>query len=125
MCTGTCLFVMGALPSYQVIAEFMRAITGWDIDLDELLVTGERIENVRQAFNIREGINLLNFEVSGRVFGKPPHKEGPLAGITVDADTLVREYVAAMDWDLKTAKPSEKKLRELGLDDIAGDLWPK
>ena len=120
-----CLFVTGALPSYHVIEEFMRAVTGWDITLDELLVAGERIENVRQAFNIREGINLLNFEVSGRVFGRPPHKEGPLAGITVDADTIVREYVAAMDWDLKTAKPSEKKLKELGLDDIAGDLWPK
>jgi len=125
MCTGTCLFVHGALPSYEVIAEFMRAITGWDITLDELLVAGERIENVRQAFNIREGLNLLKYGVSGRILGKPPHKVGPLAGITVDADTLVREYVAAMDWDPATARPSEKKLKELGLDDIAEELWPE
>ncbi len=123
MCTGMCLFVVGALPGYQVIAEFMRAITGWDITLDELLVAGERIENVRQAFNIREGINQLQYEVPDRILGKPPHKEGPLAGITVDADTLVKEYVAAMDWDLKTARPSEKKLKELGLDDVAQELW--
>jgi len=124
MCTGTCLFVNGALPSYYIIEEFMRAITGWDITLDELLVAGERIENVRQAFNIREGINLLNFEVSGRILGKPPHKVGPLAGITVDADTAVREYIVAMDWDPVTARPSEKKLRELGLDDIAQEFYP-
>jgi len=29
-----------------------------------------------------------------------------------------------MDWDLKTAKPSKKKLQELGLDDVAKELWP-
>jgi len=27
-----------------------------------------------------------------------------------------------MDWDLETARPSDKKLRELGLDDIAAEL---
>jgi len=124
MCTGTCLFVAGNLPSYGVMAEFMRAITGWDITLDEMLTAGERIENVRQAFNIREGLNLLQFEVSGRILGKPPHAVGPLAGVTVDADTLVKEYVAAMDWDAATARPSEKKLKSLGLDDIARDFYP-
>jgi aldehyde:ferredoxin oxidoreductase len=50
--------------------------------------------------------------------------EGPLAGITVDKDTLVKEYLTEMDWDLKTAKPSRKKLMELGLDDVAQQLWP-
>ncbi|MCK4273333.1 MAG: aldehyde ferredoxin oxidoreductase family protein [Dehalococcoidales bacterium] len=125
MCCGMCLFVMGALPSNHVMTEFIKAVTGWDITTDELLVTGERIENVRQAFNIREGLNLLQYEIPGRILGKPPHKEGPLAGITVDADTLVKEYLAAMDWDLETARPSEKKLKELGLDDVAQELWPR
>ncbi len=124
MCCGMCLFVMGSLPSNHVMTEFIKAVTGWDITTDELLVTGERIENVRQAFNIREGLNLLQYEIPGRILGKPPQKEGPLAGITVDADTLVKEYLAAMDWDLETARPSEKKLKELGLDDVAQELWP-
>ncbi len=125
MCTGSCLFVVGNLPSYEVMAEFMRAITGWDITLDEMLEAGERIENVRQSFNVREGLNLLKSEVSGRILGKPPHAVGPLAGVTVDADTLVKEYMAAMDWDAATAKPSEKKLKSLGLDDIAREFWSK
>jgi hypothetical protein len=29
-----------------------------------------------------------------------------------------------MDWDLETAKPSKKKLLELGLTDVAQVLWP-
>jgi aldehyde:ferredoxin oxidoreductase len=123
MCCGMCLFVEGALPSKHVMTEFLRAVTGWDITTDELLVTGERIENVRQAFNIREGLNLIKYDVPGRILGKPPHKVGPLAGVTIDADTLVKEYLKEMDWDLKTARPSEKKLKELGLDDIARALY--
>jgi aldehyde:ferredoxin oxidoreductase len=122
MCCGMCLFVEGALPSKHVMAEFLRAITGWDITTEELLKAGERIENVRQAFNIREGINLLKYDIPGRILGRPPHKVGPLAGVTIDADTLVKEYLKEMDWDPETAKPSEKKLKELGLEDIAREL---
>jgi hypothetical protein len=29
-----------------------------------------------------------------------------------------------MDWDLNTAKPSKEKLLELGLADVAQELWP-
>ena len=123
VCSGMCLFVYWAFPTIDPIAEFMNAVTGWDVTTEELLKTGERISNLRQAFNIREGLNPLKFKVPDRVLGRPPHKEGPLAGITIDEDTLDREYLAAMDWDLKTAKPSKKKLQELGLEDVARELW--
>jgi aldehyde:ferredoxin oxidoreductase len=122
MCCGMCLFVEGALPSKHVMTEFLRAVTGWDLTTEELLKAGERIENVRQAFNIREGINLLKYDIPGRILGKPPHKVGPLAGVTIDAETLVKEYLKEMDWDLETARPSAKKLKELGLEDIAREL---
>jgi len=124
VCTGMCLFVYWAFPSVEPITEFMRAVTGWDVTNDELLRTGERISNLRQAFNVREGLNPLKFKVSDRVLGIPPQKEGPLAGITVDEDTLDREYLTAMDWDPQTAKPSKKKLQELGLEEVAQELWP-
>jgi len=124
VCAGMCLFMYWAFPSVDPIAEFMSAVTGWSVTNDELLKTGERISNLRQAFNIREGLNPLQFKVPDRVLGRPPQKEGPLAGITIDEDTLDREYLTAMDWDLKTAKPSKKKLLELGLEDVAKELWP-
>jgi len=124
VCAGMCLFVYWAFPTIDPITEFMSAVTGWDITKDELLETGERITNLRQAFNIREGLNSLKFKVPERVIGIPPQKEGPLAGITVNEDTMIKDYFAAMEWDLKTAKPSKKKLQELSLDDVARALWP-
>jgi aldehyde:ferredoxin oxidoreductase len=123
MCSGMCLFVNMAIPHIDVFTEFMNAVTGWGVTLDELLETGERIASIRQAFNIREGINPVQNELSGRLAGKPPHTQGPLAGITIDEDALVKEYLAAMDWDLKTGTPSRKKLEALGLEDVARTLW--
>jgi aldehyde:ferredoxin oxidoreductase len=122
MCTGQCLFVNGALPGGHVVTEFLKAVTGWDMTEAEQQKTGERIENMRQAFNIREGINLRKNIIPSRILGKPPHTAGPLAGVTVDDETLVTEYLTAMDWDLKTAKPSRKKLKELGLEDVVREL---
>ncbi len=124
VCAGMCLFVYWAFPDISPIAEFMNAVTGWNVTNDELLKTGERISNLRQAFNIREGLNPMQFKIPDRVLGKPPKKEGPVAGVTVDEDTMNKEYLKAMDWDLKTARPSQKKLLELGLEDVAKELWP-
>jgi aldehyde:ferredoxin oxidoreductase len=102
----------------------MSAVSGWDFTVEEVIKTGERITNMRHAFNIREGLNPLQYKISGRIMGNPPPKEGPLKGVTVDEETMDREYLTALDWDLKTTKPSKKKLQELGLDDVAKVLWP-
>ncbi len=124
MACGMCLFVNMTLPHADVMAEFISAVTGWEVTTEELVVTGERIANLRQAFNIREGLNPREFKIPGRILGQPPHTQGPLAGKTVDAETMVREYLTIMDWDLETAKPSKQKLLSLGLEDAARELWP-
>ena len=120
--TGTCLFLYWCLPSVDAFVEFMRAVSGWNLTVDELLQTGERIANMRHAFNLREGLNPLEFKVPGRIVGKPAPKAGPLAGVTVDEETLDKEYLAAMDWDLKTTKPSKERLSKLDLEDVASEI---
>ena len=57
--SGMCLFVHWAFPLIYPVVEFMKVVTGWEISNDELLKTGERISNLRQAFNVREGLNPL------------------------------------------------------------------
>jgi hypothetical protein len=50
--------------------------------------------------------------------GKPPLEAGPLSGVTIDEETLNRDYLIAMDWDTTTTQPSRKKLQELGLSQL-------
>jgi aldehyde:ferredoxin oxidoreductase len=120
---GICMIVLGdGYGSGEFLFEALRVITGWDLTKEELLKTGERIENMRQAFNIREGIKTP-WQYPDRLLGIPPKKEGPRAGITMTEDDLFNEYYAARGWDRKTGKPSKEKLLELGLDDVARELY--
>jgi len=101
-----------------------NAITGWKYSMDDLQKVGERIANLRHAFNLREGINELKWPVHPRIVGIPPHTTGPLAGVTADVEAQVYWCLGALDWDRVTTKPSKAKLLSLGLDDVAKDLWP-
>ena len=120
---GACMFVMGSLGQASHLIEAINEITGWGLTQDDLLKIGERINNMRQAFNVREGL-AFPWKLPDRMMGRPPKKEGPRKGITMKESDLFDEYLAAMDWDRKTGKPSQKKLLELGLDDVAKVLWP-
>ena len=120
---GACQFVIGGYSTADYFVDFMNALTGWEWTMDEVLKAGERIANIRQAFNVREGLNSLQFDVPGRMVGKPKSGKGPLGDVTVEEEALASEYLSAMNWDLKTAKPSRDKLLELGMEDVAKALW--
>jgi aldehyde:ferredoxin oxidoreductase len=122
MCTGMCLFVNSAFPDAENIAAFMRPVTGWEITTEELVKSGERIENIRQAFNLREGVKLLQNKLAGRLLGKPPKEAGPTAGVTTDDAMMLRDYYTAMGWNPETGMPDKKHLEELGMGDVAEKL---
>ena len=69
---GACLFgtqIGGNFP----LCEWLNAATGWEYSPEEYLVIGERIEQLRQAFNLREGLNpKKDFRPHPRLFGDPP-----------------------------------------------------
>jgi aldehyde:ferredoxin oxidoreductase len=118
---GLCMW-FNAILGNAIVSEFMTSVTGYPYSVEAMFEAGEKISNIRQAFTIREGINPIEREVPGRIIGIPPQTEGPAMGITVDLDNRVNEYLKAMDWDLKTGKPSKQKLEQLGMADVAAAL---
>ena len=120
---GACLFgvsVGGPIP----LCEWLNAATGWNLTNDQYLETGERIEQLRQAFNVREGINpIRDWRPHPRVYGNPAFEKGPAKGITVDLDTMSREFYEAFKWDPETGKPAKDHLTQLGLDDLANEFY--
>jgi len=83
-----------------------------------------RREDSRHVFNLREGINPLDYKVHSRIIGRPPQSDGPLVGVTADIEAQIYYSLGQLDWSRVTTKPSRKKLLELGLDDVADELWP-
>jgi aldehyde:ferredoxin oxidoreductase len=115
-----CQFVYG--PAWQLygpddMVELMRAVTGWDMTLEEVQRIGERRVNLLRAFNAREGVGREADALPGRLFDEP------FQGGTSDGVALSREELeAALDayfelagWDVKTGIPTRAKLEELGL----------
>lgn len=120
--SGMCLFGF-ASTHVTFIPDYLSAVRGEDFTVEDMLTAGERIANVRQAFNVREGINPVTQPVPSRPFGSPPLKAGPTKGIRVDIDGMTEEYLEDMGWTPDAAVPRRATLERLGLADIAADLW--
>ena len=116
--TGMCQFIMMGAPNNR-IPEWINTETGWDTTHEELRLTGERIANIRMAFNIREGVIVTKRRVPARLWGAQPLEAGPHKDISLDTRTLEQDFLAACDWDPETAAPSKRKLDALGLGDVA------
>jgi len=111
---GVCLMPMMFFGNYPLI-EFFNAVTGWDLDIKEVLSSGARIQTLRHCFNLREGIAPSDVKLPKRMAGQPPQEEGPVAGVTLDVDNLAREYRQAMGWDPESGQPEKTTLEKLGL----------
>ncbi len=115
---GLCWF--GTYPETLPLVDAMSAITGWDFTLEEGLKTGRRIQALRQAFNIREGVNTGEWCIPPRL-NQPP-KTGPIAGRDLDFKTIKRLGYKAMGWDDKTGEPLESTLEELELTKLISEF---
>ena len=118
---GLCMFtsLTGGLPWLDLVT----ALTGWDMDAKELLACGERIQNMRNAFNVREGFTPADFAPHPRMMGEDAGNltSGPLKGVRVPLQSLKEDYYAAMRWDHGTGRLSKDRAAELGIGDILGE----
>ena len=112
---GLCMFtnLTGGLPWLDLV----NALTGWRMTEKDLLLAGERIQNLRAAFNRREGIAPADFAPHPRMLGEGDGnlQSGPLKGIKVPLEELKADYYRAMHWNPRTGHLSRRHAEALGL----------
>ena len=117
---GLCLFV----PFGQNMkAEIIRAVTGWDTSLFEIMKVAERNMAMARAFNAREGFKAKDDWLPDRFF--EPFTSGPLKDVAHDRAQFRRAldaYYGMAGWDPVTGAPTRTKLAELDLDWVAEEL---
>jgi len=111
---GLCQF--GMITSAVPLFEYLNAVTGWSLTPDDYLTIGERILNLRKAFNMREGLRPADIKLHPRAAGATPLSAGPLKGVSLDMDALEKAFYAFTGWDSATGGPTKQKLAELGID---------
>jgi aldehyde:ferredoxin oxidoreductase len=116
-----CQFVWGPAWTLYGPAEmvaFLRAVTGWDVDLHKLMKVGERRLNLMRAFNAREGFDRLQDALPRKFFKPLGGSSGPTVGVALDQDELeaaLDTYYQIMGWTPQGI-PTREKLADLGLD---------
>jgi aldehyde:ferredoxin oxidoreductase len=122
-------------------SQVLSAVTGREIDEAGLNRIGERIFNMQRAIFLRQGwggrqgdrlLDYLHEEPLEFVFFDPdcivPGKNGEQVsrkGARVereDFESLKSEYYGLRGWNVESGLPTETKLKELELGDVAGDL---
>jgi len=113
---GLCMFgsFIGAnrIPTF----DWLNAATGWNKTPEEYMEIGERIQTIRQAFNVRQGIEPKDFKISGRAFGDPPLLDGANRGRRVALDEMMAGYWEQFGWDTRTGKPGTECMTRLGIE---------
>lgn len=114
---GLCALLL--LGSTVPAAEYVSAVTGWEMDWSEALRAGKRILTLRQAFNAREGIVPDDFYLPERLV--PPLEVGVSAGQKIDFKAMRASYFKSMGWDLRSGMPFPVTWKELGLEELERD----
>jgi aldehyde:ferredoxin oxidoreductase len=119
-----CKFLRNCFDDFwQDAARIYTMTTGIEMTPQELEQLGERVCNLKKAFNIREGWTKEDDWLPGRVLGDPM-PSGPGKGVFVTPDELrvmIDDYYAARGWTSDGLIP-RSKLVELGLEDIADEI---
>lgn len=118
---GVCNFTAAPLfsLSFDRLVDAVKAITGWETSLWELLRVGERAVIMSRMFNIKAGVR----PEADRLFWRlhEPLAAGPFKGHSIDPEAFekaVKLYYQMMGWS-EEGRPRRAKLIEFDLEWLA------
>jgi aldehyde:ferredoxin oxidoreductase len=110
---GLCKFIAKSGVGPQLLAEWVNLSLGWDWDVQDVLLIGERLFNLKRLINVRWGVSrkedtlpprmLTHARPSGSAKGNLPH-----------LGMMLGEYYAVRGWS-EDGIPTPEKLEELSL----------
>ncbi|MHA1490532.1 MAG: aldehyde ferredoxin oxidoreductase family protein [Promethearchaeota archaeon] len=107
-CLGLCQFAY-FFQQYP-LTDILKSVLGWDMTMEEIVKAGDRIQTLRQAFTIREGVDIVNNTIPKRSVGEN-YKKDYIA------------YCKQIGWNPKNGYPFKETLTNLELDFLNKDLY--
>jgi aldehyde:ferredoxin oxidoreductase len=108
--------------TFHNLVEALRAVTGWDTSLYEIMLAVERSMVMSRIFNLREGLGPQDDRVIRRWHEAMPG--GPLQGQKIDEQDFRRAIDLVYDisgWD-RQGRPTFGKLVELNLEWLQAEM---
>ena len=107
------------------VTDYLNLATGWDIDINELNLIGERTFNLKRLINNVHGARREDDKLPKIVL--EPYQNGNIAGMTPKdvMDEAIEKYYQLRRWDSETGFPLRENLVKLGLNDVINTLENK
>ncbi len=113
--SGMCMFGTFLGITRTPTFDWLNAATGWKKTPNDYMEIGERIQTLKQAFNIKHGVEPKANMLSKRALGIPAQQEGGNKGRTVPIEQLAGDYWEMFGWDRTTGKPTPAALSRFGI----------
>lgn len=114
--SGVCVFATEQGTQHYNLFELLEAATGWGKTPDEYMEIGRRIITLRQMFNIKHGINPIDFKMHKRM--EIPLTGGFTKGRGIDTERMMKNYWKSIGWDENSGKPSGQIVENLKIDQL-------
>ena len=100
-------------PSLENIIGYINASTGFNYDKDALMEVGERINNLKRLISCNLGVTREDDKLPDHLLKVLPF--GRTMGVKLDLDDHLKKYYNVRGWDWETGRPTDEKLRQLGI----------
>jgi aldehyde:ferredoxin oxidoreductase len=116
-----CHFISSSVAPTDIL-EWLNLVTGWDMDLEEFLRTGERASNLKRMYNLRCGLSRKDDVLPPRITTEK-FDEGGSKNYLPHLGDMLDEYYKHRGWS-KDGVPLPATLIALGLQQEVEDLPP-
>jgi len=110
---GLCKFLYLGGIGPATIARWLQLTCGWDMEMEEVMVVGERLFNLKRLYNCSLGISRKDDVLPPRLYAEAK-PDGPAQGVLPDLGNMLFRYYKLRGWDSQGI-PTPQKLSELEL----------
>lgn len=111
----------GMIYTEDDVMDALQATTGLERTIEDIMQTGQRIWNLKRVISNLRGMTAAEDKLPQRLM--TPLADGPTAGEAPDMNLMIKEYYEIRNLDQSTGRPSQEKLKNLGLANVAEVLY--
>jgi len=100
-------------PNLPRMINYINAATSHAYDKNSFVAVGERINNIKRVISCNLGLTRQDDRLPKIVL--EPLDSGRTADVVINIDQNLKNYYEARGWDWETGRPTEEKLKELGI----------
>jgi len=106
-------------PGAERLVAAVNSVTGWDLEVEDLMVLAKRSVTLKRMLNLRRGLTRANDRLPDLLM--KPLKDGGTEGTVPDVEALLSGAYAEYGWDPETGRPTQETLKMLGLAELSYD----